>query len=143
MERAIHLKNIAKPKDVVVLDTMLGKFFPGLNSAQIVRGNYFAVRDQEMSVFLSDSILYFQWNDKRWSFTDLAPVVKYGHNFQEKLTEFAIGDVAIEYPAWWASDPTFDPNMPERDEDEDLFAYVASLAHNGALQRTLIKSWDK
>ena len=87
--------------------------------------------------------LYFQWNQARWNFKDLALAVRYQHDFPKKVTMFSIGDVAIEYPAWWACDPTFDPSVPERDEDEDFYAYVASLAHDGPLRQTLIDGWDK
>jgi hypothetical protein len=73
----------------------------------------------------------------------LASKIQYAHDFQKKTTTFSVENVTIQYPAWWANDPTFDPNEPERDEDEDLFAYVASLAHNEPLQRSLINTWDK
>ncbi|WP_371766657.1 hypothetical protein [Massilia sp.] len=126
-----------------MLDTALGIFIPQLGTAPTVQGNYCVVAGQELSVFAADKNLYFQWNNSRWNFKDLASKVRYTHDFQDKTTSFSIGDMAVRYPAWWADDPTFDPNEPERDEGEDFFAYIASLAHNDLVQQNLINSWDK
>jgi len=143
MKNTVQLKKIAKPNDIVVLDTVHGVFTAQLGDPRFVQGNYFAVGDQELSVFASDRNLFLQWNDKRWNFKDLASKTRYAHDFQKKMTTFSVENVTIQYPAWWANDPTFDPNEPERDEEEDLFAYVASLVHNEQMQQRLINTWDK
>lgn len=143
MNKTIQLQKIAKPNDIVALDTTRGIFTAQQGNPQFVQGNYVSVDGQELSVFAADKNLFFQWNDRRWNFKDLASTVRYYHDFPTKTTTFSIDNVTIQYPAWWANDPTFDPNEPERDEDEDFFAYVAGLAHNDSLQRNLINSWDK
>lgn len=143
MNKIVHLKEIFKPNDIVVLDTMSGRFGRQSSEAVHIQGNYCVMADQEVSVFTADGNLYFQWNDRRWNLKGLASAVRYVHDFQGRMTSFSVGDVTIRYRAWWADDPTFEPNEPERDEDEDFFAYVASLAHNESLQRILIDSWDK
>jgi hypothetical protein len=143
MKKILQLKKIAKPNDIVVFDMAQRVFIAQPGAMQFVQGNYFAVGDQELSGYASDRNLYLQWNDRRWNFKDLASKIRYAHDFQKKMTTFSVENVSIQYPAWWANDPTFDPNEPERDEDEDLFAYVASLAHNEPLQQSLINTWDK
>lgn len=144
MKKFIRLKKVNRPHETVVLDTENGQFSPQLpGEAADSQGNYMSIAGQDFSVFAADNHLYFQWNRKRWNLQDLGPKVKYAHDIPGKTTTFSVDDEHIRYPAWWVGDATFDPSLPERDEDEDFLAYVANLAQNQALQKMLIQSWDR
>ncbi|MEN7433113.1 hypothetical protein VA599_20440 [Chromobacterium sp. TRC.1.1.SA] len=143
MKKNIVLKKATYPHEIVILDAESGRFSmqPAVDS--IVQGNYAVVCGDEFGVFATGKNLYFQWNDKCWNFQDIGLMVKYQHDLQRGVTRFSIGDAVIEYPAWWVGDIDFDPNVPERDEDEDFLGYVAHLACDEDLQLVLINSWDK
>ncbi|KAF0813411.1 hypothetical protein IGB42_02340 [Andreprevotia sp. IGB-42] len=142
MKKTIVLRTVIHPQKTVVLDTEQGKFAIHAVEDQVAKGNYAVVNGDEFSVFSMDKQLYFQWNTKRWNFRGLGDKVEYRHDFQNGITIFSIEDTMIEYPAWWVGDPIFDPNLPERDEEEDFLGYVAYLAGDGNLQQRLIQSWD-
>jgi hypothetical protein len=108
-----------------------------------IQGNYVSAEGHELSAFAADGNLFFQWNKKRWSFNDLPGKIAYRHDLQNKMTTFSVESESIQYPAWWRDDPGFSPFLPERDEDEDFFGYIFSLAHDQELQKILIKSWSK
>lgn len=110
---------------------------------QDVQGNYTAINGQEVCIFAENKNLYLQWNARRWNFRDIAGKLKYEHDFHRNMTTFSVGDLAINYIAWWANDPTFEPGLVGRDEDEDIFAYVARLASDNQLQQMLTQSRDK
>ena len=144
MNKTVRLRNVNSPQEIVVLNTVHGTFsHPLPNRDEHVHGNYMTVGGQEFGVFASDNNLYFQWNSRRRKLHGLGPRVTYVHDFRGKTTSFSVDDERIQYPAWWIVDTTFDPSMHERDEDEDFLAYVADLAKNDELQKTLIQSWDK
>jgi hypothetical protein len=143
MNKLIQLKNIINPQEIIMLDTDLATFTALPNGSPSVQGSYSKIDGDELGVFADGGNLFFQWNKQRWNFKDLSSKIRYGHDFKKKLTTFSVEDRSIQYPSWWADDPTFDPSVPERDEDEDFFAYVASLASNDGLQKILINSWNK
>ncbi len=143
MKKTVQLKKINRPNEIVVLDIERGTVSPKQDATTDICGNYTDFEGQEFGVFALNGALYFQWNNRRWNFQGLGPKVKYEHNFQRKTTSFSIDGESIEYPAWWVGDPTFDPNLPERDEDEDFLAYISNLARNDGLQKILIQTWDK
>ena len=143
MKKTVLLKKANFPSELVALDTERGTFSPAPGGAREVHGNCMSFAGQEFGVFASDGDLYFQWNSRRWSLRGLGARVKYEHDFQRKTTIFSIDGERIEYVAWWVGDVTFDPGLPERDEDEDFLAYVARLARDDGLQQSLIKAWDR
>ena len=143
MKKFVKLRKIPSSDETVVLDTERGTFATQPGSSESIEGNYTIENGQELSVFAADHNLFFQWNNKRWNFKDLRAKLRYQHDLQRKITIFSIGDVTIQYPAWWVGDPTFQPFIPERDQDEDFFGYIASLARDDEWQRTLIETWDK
>jgi hypothetical protein len=143
MKKFICLKKIVSPNETVLLDTESGTFNVRPGSSEQVQGNYIALYGHEVSIFATDKNLFLQWGTERWNFKDVRPILKYEHDFNNKTTFFSVGDKAIRYLAWWADDPTFDPNLPERDEDEDFFGYVARLADDEQFRQVLIQSWDK
>jgi len=49
---------------------------------------------------------------------------------------------SIEYDAWWADIPSFEPVEPEMDEDEDFMGYIYAVWMNKTLQNNLISSWS-
>lgn len=143
MKNTVLLKKVNSPSELFALDTGSGTFSPAPGEARQVHGNFMPIAGQEFGVFASDGDLYFQWNSRRWSLRGLGARVKYQHDFQRKTTIFSIDGERIEYVAWWVGDVSFDPSLPERDEDEDFLAYVAHLARDAGLQQSLIKAWDR
>ncbi|WP_175853291.1 hypothetical protein [Burkholderia anthina] len=143
MMKNVQLGVINRPSSFVELNVETGVFSALVGDGYVARGNYIAVEDQDVAVFAADRQLYLQWNKRRWNFADLGHNVKYEHDFHRGVTTFSIDGDAIQYPAWWVGDETFDPNLPELDEDEDHFAYIASLAKNKELQRSLIDVWSR
>ncbi|OXJ17637.1 hypothetical protein CFB39_13475 [Burkholderia sp. AU6039] len=143
MMKNVQLGVINHPSRFMELDTETGVFSALAGDGYVARGNYIAVEGQEVAVFAADRQLYLQWNKRRWNFADLGRNVKYEHDFQRGVTTFSIDGDTIHYPAWWVGDETFDPNLPELDEDEDHFAYIASLTKNKELQRSLIDVWSR
>lgn len=69
--------------------------------------------------------------------------VQYGHDFRDGTTTFSIDDMSVRYPAWWVGDDTFEPLIPERDKEEDDFAYIAYVAKKTELQQVMIDSWSQ
>lgn len=142
MKKSIVLRTVTHPQELVVLDTEQGRFTIQPVGYQAPQGNYATINGEEFGIFSADKQLYFQWNHKRWNFQDLNNKIEYQHDFQQGVTRFSIQDTAIEYQAWWVGDPIFDPNLPERDEEEDFLGYITYLARDENLQQILIHSWD-
>ena len=109
---------------------------------QAIQGSCAVINEEKFGVFAMDNQLYFQWGHKRWNFQDLDSKIKYQHDYQRGVTRFSIESAVVEYQAWWVGDPIFDPNLPERDEEEDFLGYVSYLARDGNLRKNLIKSWS-
>lgn len=143
MKKLLNLKKINRPTELMVLDTEQGVFSTQTEECNVTNGSYLNVGGHEFAIFAADQNLFFQWEKMRWNFKELKHSIRYAHDFQRKVTIFSVDGKRLEYPAWWVGDITFDPNIPERDEDEDILAYVANLAKNEELQTVLIKKWDK
>jgi len=141
MTKALALRNVGNPSEIVLLDTAHGTFSHQANSTLDVQGNYMLKGVNEFAVFADHGDLYFQWNDRRWALHGIGARISYSHDFHRKVTKFSVDDESIEYQSWWAGDNTFNINIPERDEDEDYLAYVANLAQNEAMQQNLLRSW--
>lgn len=129
------------PDEFVELNTTTGEFAATSEKHRTPRGNYMRIEGQDIAVFAADRQLFLQWGRRRWRFDDPGEA-SYFHDFVDGSTTFSIDDSVVHYRAWWVGDPTFEPGVPERDEQEDDFAYLANLIKDGELQRALIDSWS-
>jgi hypothetical protein len=118
----------------------------GMNSAlpaseaRPVTGNLCSVGRSTFALFLLDNVLYFQWDQRRWSMDVVT--IRYEHDFQQATTTFAVEGETVQYPAWWRDEPHYDPNVPERDADEDYLGYIALVSRDKDLREALKRSWQ-
>lgn len=105
------------------------------------KGNLNSVVGHTFALYVENGVLYVQCDNRRWDMATPDLHISYGHDFQNGTTIFAIDGTKVSYPAWWVGDPRFDPNIPERDEDEDYLGYILSVRQQPQLQQSLITSW--
>ncbi|GLU34331.1 hypothetical protein WKR88_09840 [Trinickia caryophylli] len=128
-EPKILLNNLLPSMPRFVLDKATGVLTPARDESLPRRGNINPVEGRVLCVYAEDDKLYLQMEARRWEIGGVTPVV-YQHNFDRKTTTFGIDDFEVEYEAWWAHDPTFNKFAPERDEDEDRFAFIYKLSRD-------------
>jgi hypothetical protein len=127
---------------VAVLDVESGIAHAGAVGGETPNGNMRVVLGNTVALYAEGEHLFLQIGGRRWDLADPATVISYGHDLNRKTTTLQVGDLRLEYPAWWRDDPAYDPFIPELDEDEDYLAYVYSVAQQPALQENLIKVWS-
>jgi hypothetical protein len=141
MGHTVLVDRLYGPWETVLLDVESGSCQTSQgNGNKPTSGNVCLIAGQIFAVYVDESTLYFQWNDRRWNLTSPNINMRYRHDFERKVTVFSVDEKTIEYPAWWRDDPTFDPHIPERDEEEDYLGYVFSFSQNPGLQKSLLKS---
>ncbi len=123
------------------LDIETGRLAPaetGTNRglASTTEGNTFAV-------YVSAGTVWFQWNDRRWPFTDDDLPVRYSHDLATKTTTFSVADQSITYEAWWSTDPVFNPMAPELDEYWDDLGYYYALKQEPERLREMVEHWSR
>lgn len=140
IERRVLLNDLpSKPQ--LVLDKLTGVLYPVRGEAVPFRGCVNHVEDKIFSLYAEDGDLMLQLGALRWPLDGFV-AVNYTHDFSKKTTTFSIGNFSVEYEAWWAFDPTYDKFAPERDEDEDPFAYMYALRMDAQRRSELIKRWS-
>lgn len=139
----IVLNHIFGQRGRVLFDVKTGAVNPCPEAKlQRAKGNLHSVAGHTFALYVEEGTLYIQCGNRRWNIAAPDLSISYGHDFQKKTTTFAIEGTEIRYPAWWVDDPHFDPNIPERDEDEDYLGYIFSVRQQPKLQQTLITSWS-
>ena len=142
MNNHVVLSNMFGASGVCLLTTNTGEISPCKEIGRRSQGNFHTIGDSIFALYVENGSLFFQWDKRRWELSGLSIQMSYGHNIQNKSSVFIIEEQSIEYPAWWASDPTFDPNIPERDEEEDYLAYVFAVWNQPELQHALTVAWS-
>lgn len=116
-----------------------------VSTVKNVSGNMHQVKGHTFALYAQDGKLYLQVDSKVWPFSTDGISLHYHHMLHQQQTHFAItspaGDFSIDYPAWWAEIPDFEPVEPETDKDEDYLAYIYEVWQIPPLQQVLIKSW--
>ncbi|WP_277252494.1 hypothetical protein, partial [Neptunomonas phycophila] len=101
---------------------------------------------RKVAIFRDGNQLILQIGEKKWNLSSQDVVLRYSHNFSKKVTVFEVEldgeNLSIEYDAWWADIPSFEPVEPEMDEDEDFMGYIYAVWMNKTLQNNLISSWS-
>lgn len=86
-----------------------------------------------------------QIDSQIWLLSATQLKLHFHHDMRKRQTHFAItspaGDFSIDYPAWWAEIPDFEPVEPEMDKDEDYLAYIYEVWQTPSLQQALLKRW--
>jgi hypothetical protein len=106
-----------------------------------LRGSFVSIKNNAFCLYAEDTHLYLQQGARRWEIADDSAVT-YFHDFDLKTTTFGIGDLRIEYEAWWANDPEYDKFAPELDETYDFLGYVYELSQASDRRRDLIQRWS-
>ncbi|WP_164462755.1 MULTISPECIES: hypothetical protein [Burkholderia cepacia complex] len=139
-ERQIIVSDLpGRPK--LVLDKMTGNLTPVQGEVLPLRGSFVVVHGNKFCMYAEGAHLYLQQGARRWEITNDAAIT-YSHDFDLKTTTFGIGDLRIEYEAWWADDPNFNKFAPESDENYDFLAYVFELSQDDDRRRDLIQRWS-
>ncbi len=119
---------------------------PVVNTSEKPKGNFHQLGQRKVAIFRDGNQLILQIGEKKWNLSSQDVVLRYSHNFSKKVTVFEVEldgeNFSIEYDAWWADIPGFEPVEPEMDEDEDFMGYVYAVWMNKALQNNLISSWS-
>ncbi|NRD72174.1 hypothetical protein HQQ94_02755 [Shewanella sp. VB17] len=110
------------------------------------KGNFHLLEQNIVAIFSLNSLLILQIGDKKWDLSSEDTLLRYSHDFIKKTTIFEVElnelNVSIEYEAWWAGIPNFEPIKPEIDEDEDFMGYIYAVWMNKGLQQHLISIWS-
>jgi hypothetical protein len=136
-EPRILLNNLLPTLPRFVLDKVTGVLSLAGSEHLPRRGNINPVDGKVLCLYAEDGKLFSQVDVRRWEVNGITPVF-YQHDFDRKMTSFMIGDFKVEYEAWWAHDPTFNKFAPERDEDEDRFAFIYKLSIDEGARRRYI-----
>ena len=110
-----------------------------------IRGNFQNVGRHSVALYAQDNQLKLQIDKKVWLFSSSTLNIDYHHKFQQRLTHFSItspdDNFAIDYRAWWADIPDFEPLEPEMDQDEDYLAYIYEVWKTPSIQQALLERW--
>lgn len=112
---------------------------------EISSGNLHHVADHTIALYAQDGQLKLQIDKKVWPFSNTTVHINYHHKLQQRLTHFAItspnDNFSMDYRAWWADIPDFQPTEPEMDQDEDYLAYIYEVWKTPSIQQALLKKW--
>lgn len=139
---------LCKPFDkgrFVDFDYSNGSVIP-CESANSQKGNLHIVDGNAVAIYSLDNKLMLQIGLKIWDLSSDVLKLNYFHNIANRTSCFQVlfnGELtSIEYEAWWANIPDFEPVEPEMDEDEDFMAYVFSVWKNTQVQKALLSRWN-
>jgi len=140
---------LSKPFDrgeLIDFDSSTCTFKSVVNIGEKPKGNFHLLGQRKVAIFSDDNLLILQIGEKTWNLSSQDVVLRYSHNLSKKMTVFEVKldgqNISIEYDAWWAGIPGFEPVEPEMDEDEDFMGYVYAVWMNKALQHNLISNWS-
>jgi hypothetical protein len=126
---------------LLLLDAASGRMSPAPARSR-KQGCATEVEGQTFALYADGGLLVLQWNDRRWPFAADAVHVRYGHDLSRKTTSFSVDERRVEYRAWWADDPRYDPLVPELDAEQDDLAWIAALKRDPGRMATLLKRWS-
>ena len=116
-----------------------------MSSIKVARGNSDCIAGHSISIYARDGQLHLQIDGQSWLLSDTQLRLKFYHNVAKRTSHFALTspstDFAINYPAWWADIPDFEPIEPEMDKDEDYLAYIYEVWKTPSIQQTLLERW--
>jgi hypothetical protein len=131
--------------DLVDFDPASGVASLKVNVEGVSRGNFYLLDQQSLAIYCENNTLFLQIGSDRWDLSSSDTELIYSHDFSRKTTCFDVKSqsksMSIEYMAWWAVIPGFEPIEPEMDEEEDFLGYVFAVWKNKSLQKNLISSW--
>ena len=140
---------LSKPFDkgeFIDFDSSTCNFKSVVNIDEKPKGNFHLLGQNKVAIFSDNNQLILQIGDKTWNLSSQDIVLRYSHSLSKKMTSFEVKsngqNISIEYEAWWAGIPSFEPIEPEMDEDEDFMGYIYAVWVNKALQQSLISSWS-
>ncbi|CAA0101666.1 Uncharacterised protein [BD1-7 clade bacterium] len=91
-------------------------------------GSFHQVGDFCITLYCESGSIFLQIGRERWDLSDNGIELRYFHIIARRRTFFSIDPanlpISIEYDAWWADIPGFEPVEPEMDQDEDFLGYV-------------------
>ncbi|MGI2112690.1 hypothetical protein ACRN9G_03710 [Shewanella frigidimarina] len=132
--------------ELIDFDNSTSTFKSVINIGEKPKGNFHLLGQRKVAIFSDDNLLILQIGEKKWNLSSEDVVLRYSHNCSKKMTTFEVEsdgqDISVEYEAWWAGIPSFEPIEPEMDEDEDFMGYVYAVWMNKVLQQKLISSWS-
>ncbi|WP_134052121.1 hypothetical protein [Rheinheimera aquimaris] len=112
---------------------------------EVSSGNFHNIEGHSVALYAQDGQLKLQIDKKVWLFSSSTLNIDYHHKFQQRLTHFSItspdDNFAIDYRAWWADIPDFEPLEPEMDQDEDYLAYIYEVWKTPSIQQALLERW--
>lgn len=139
---------LCKPFDMgkfVDFDCSTGSSMPS-DSVDNQKGNFHIVEGNAVAIYNRDNRLMLQIGLKIWDISSDKIELNYFHNIAKRTSCFQVlfneELISVEYEAWWAKIPGFEPIEPEMDEDEDFMAYVFSVWKNTQLQKNLLSQWS-
>lgn len=131
--------------DLVDFDATIGAVSLSVNVSGKPKGNFHLLDQKCLAIYCEGNALILQIGSDKWEFYSGDIELRYFHNVAKRTTCFEVKSqeksVSIEYKAWWAEIPGFEPVEPEMDEDEDFLGYVFSVWKNKQLQERLISNW--
>lgn len=141
MKHEVVLSKIFDRSERALLDIVTGELKAADQAAKPV-GNCRVEAGHTYALYADGGVLYVQRDAQRWPIASPEVNMRYGHDLDKETTTFDLVGHSIAYPAWWKDDPTFEPAIPERDEEEDYLAYLVSVWQQPDLQETLLKAWS-
>jgi hypothetical protein len=131
--------------DLVDFDVSTGVAISNVGVSVKPKGNFHLLDQKLLAIYCEGNTLILQLDTDKWELSSVDVELMYFHNLANKTTCFEVKSpeksVSIEYKAWWAEIPGFEPVEPEMDEDEDFLGYVYAVWKNKQLQGSLISSW--
>lgn len=133
--------------DLIDFDTLTGVANSNVNVNLSIKpkGNFHLLDQRCVAIYCEDNILILQIDSNKWELSSEDVELRYFHNLANKTTCFEVKSpkksASIEYKAWWAEIPEFEPVEPEMDEDEDFLGYAFAVWKSKQLQWNLISSW--
>ena len=138
------LRDARRADAYVVLDERTGLALPTADRA--AQGIHYELEGVGVSLFVTDDGLYLQIGRERFDAAEAT--ITYRHDFEAGTTTFEASSgalsVALRYPAWWAQlglPPEEIMFEPERNEDEDLLAFVAETVGDPGRSERFCAQW--
>ena len=131
--------------DLIDFDCSTATINPVVIVAEKPKGNFHLLEQRNVAIYSDNNALKLQIGEDVQNLSSGEAVIRYFHNVSRKTTCFEVESegriTSIEYKAWWAEIPGFEPVEPEMDEDEDFMGYIYAVWNNKQLQQSLIATW--
>ncbi|MCH9684369.1 MAG: hypothetical protein K0V04_23240 [Deltaproteobacteria bacterium] len=144
-----HILRRVPTESPVEFDDAHGRVIGVAPDGSIPRGTFYRAGDAVVALYAENDALVLQIAESKFDLTSPGVKLEYWHNWHDGRTTFiASGPSArqqIVYPAWWAElhlnvqDVQF---APERDEEEDVVAYIVATWRDPDAARRLASKWS-